>query len=242
MPSPKLKWRLPVRSRMTLVGILEEFGVAVGHRPRQPESLALFQHDAVDLQVLGDGAAVTRRRCEVPQELLGRRVEQCVAFAAQPLALIGVLREPLQRVRGQCRGGVEAAADQQHQHAHDLHVGRWLSVDAHSDHGVDQSGSRRLPDLRDVAHHLHCRRDAQVGDSAIVRRVGGRVHPRVGGFAVDLPVLQRYAQQTERQHRGHDVREVVDEVDPTVSIFSSRHALTISSTTGTHRCTAAGER
>ena len=44
-------------------------------------------------------------------------VEQRVALAAQPLALIGVLREPLQRVRGQRGGGVETAADEQHQHA-----------------------------------------------------------------------------------------------------------------------------
>ena len=50
----------------------------------------------------------------------------------------------------------------------------------------------------------------------IVRRVGGGVHLRVGRFAIDLPVLQRYAQQTERQHRGHDVREIVDEVDPAI--------------------------
>ena len=57
---------------------------------------------------------------------------------------------------------------------------------------------------------------AQVGDAGIVRRVGRCVHRRVGGLAVDLPVLQRHAQQAERQHRGHDVGEVVDEVDPAV--------------------------
>ena len=55
---------------------LEEFGVAVGHRPRQPQSLTLFEHDAVDLQILGDGAAVARRRREEPQEFFGGRVEQ----------------------------------------------------------------------------------------------------------------------------------------------------------------------
>ena len=87
---------------------------------------------AVDLEVLGEGASVTGRRGVEAQELLGGGVEQGVAFAAEQLALVGILRQPFQRVRGQRGGGVEAAADDQAEVAQDLHVGRGLAVDAQS--------------------------------------------------------------------------------------------------------------
>ena len=56
----------------------------------------------------------------------------------------------------------------------------------------------------------------QVGDALRVGGVGGGVHLSVGRFAVDLPVLQRNAQQAEGEHGRDDVRQVVDEVDPAV--------------------------
>ena len=79
-----------------LVGIGEDLGIAVGHRPRQPEPLAALQRDAVDFGVGGDGPAVARGRREEPQELLGRAVEKRVAVATEPLALVGMLGQPLQ--------------------------------------------------------------------------------------------------------------------------------------------------
>ena len=110
---PKLKCRLPFRSRIDLVGIVEDRRVAIGHRPGDPQSLALLELRALDLDVFGEGAAVARRGREEAQELLGGGVQQGVALAAEPLALVRMLRQPFQRVRGQRGGGVEAAADDQ---------------------------------------------------------------------------------------------------------------------------------
>ena len=112
----------------------------------------------VDLDVIGEGPAVAGGRGEEPQELLGGRMQQRVAFGAEPLPVLRVLTEPLQGMRGQCCGGVEPTADDQAEVAQDLHVRRWFTVDAQLQQRVHQTGPRVLPDLHhvvdDVDAHL----------------------------------------------------------------------------------------
>src|SRR6266581_5268061 len=114
--------------QVDLVGVVEYRRVAVGHRPGQPEPLALLELDAGDLAVGGDRASVAWRRAVEAQELLGGRIKQRVALPAQPLPLARVLGHPLERVRGQRGRGVEPAADEQGHHPEQFHVGRGLAV------------------------------------------------------------------------------------------------------------------
>ena len=77
----------------------------------------------------------------------------------------------------------------------DLEVGGRLAVDPIPDHGVDQPGPRRLRMSATCRIISMADADARSTTRSDIRRVGGRVHRRVSGLAVDLPVLQRYAQQ-----------------------------------------------
>ena len=78
----------------------------------------------------GDRPAVPGGRRVETQELLGGRVEQRVALAAdKPVALVGVLGQPLQGVRGQRGRGVEAAADDQPQRCREISVRGGRAVD-----------------------------------------------------------------------------------------------------------------
>ena len=197
-----------------LVGLVEHRRVTVGHRPRDPQPLALLEPGALDLDVLGERATVTRCGGVVAQELLGGGVQQRVAFAAEQLALVRILRQPLQRVRGQCGRGVEAAADDQPEVAEDLQIGCGLAVDAQLQQRVDQAGSRILPDLVHRGDHVDAHLPVHLGDAGGVGRVFRGGHREVRGLAVDRPLLQLDSHHRQREHRGHDVGEVVDEVDP----------------------------
>ena len=52
-----------------------------------------------------------------------------------------------------------------------------------------------------------------LGDARGVGRVFRSGHRQVGGLAVDRPLLELDAHHRQGEHRGHDVGEVVDEVD-----------------------------
>ena len=70
------------------VRVGEHRGVAIGHGPRNPQPLTLFELVAVDFDIVGEGPAVAGRRGEEAQELLGRGVEQGIAvFAVAALAV-----------------------------------------------------------------------------------------------------------------------------------------------------------
>ena len=124
-----------------------------------------------------------------------------------------MLRQPLQRVRGQRGGGVEAAADDEPEVAQDLQVGRGLAVDAQLQQRVDQPRPRVLPDLHHGVDHVDAHLPVHLGDAWGVRRVLRGGHRQVRGLAVDRPLLQLDAHHRQGEHRGHDVGEIVDEVD-----------------------------
>ena len=199
--------------QVDLVGVGEHRGIAVGHGPGQPYPLALLELGACDLAVRGDRAPVTRRRGVEAQELLGRRVEQRAALAAEPLPLGRVLGQPLERVCGQRGRGVEPAADEQGDHPEQFHVGRLLAVDLRLRERVDHARSRVPPDLRELAEHVLVHGHLGLPDARNVRRVRWRVDGGVHRLAVDAPVLQRDSEHRQGENGGHDVGEVIDEVD-----------------------------
>jgi len=86
---------------------------------------------AVDLDIVGECAAITGRRSEVAQELLGCGVEQSIPVLRKPLSARRVLRKPFQRMCGQGRGGVEAATDDQAEIAENFQIRGGLAVDSH---------------------------------------------------------------------------------------------------------------
>ena len=116
-------------------------------------------------------------------------------------------------MRGQRGGGVEPAADDQPEVAQDLQVGGRLTVDAQLQQRVDQAGPRILPDLHHGVDHVDAHLPVHLGDARGVGRVLRGGHREVRGLAVDRPLLQLDAHHRQREHRGHDVGEVVDEVD-----------------------------
>ncbi len=199
---------------MMLVGVMEHRGVAVGHRPRDPQPLTLLEPGALELHVLGERAAVAGCGCEEAQELLGGGVQQLVAFTAEPLALLGMLAEPFQRMRGERGGGVEPAADDQAEVAQDLHVGGRLTVDPQLQQCVHQARSRILPDLHHVVDDVEAHLAVLGVDLLPIGRVLGCVHRRMRRLAVDVPLLELDAHHRQREDRGHHVGQMVDEVDP----------------------------
>ena len=85
--------------------------------------------------------------------------------------------------------------------------------DAQPDQRVDQSRPRILPDLGNVRHHVCGTGQLELCHPGEVGRPGRCVHRCVCGLAVDLPLRQRHTHQRQREHRGNDVGQVVDEVD-----------------------------
>ena len=195
-----------------LVGIRERLRVVVAHRVRQEHAVTGGELEPLDLAVLGDRATAALRGREVPQELLGREIE--VARVVDQLRpLVGVRVEPVERAGEQRRGGVEAAADEQRDRADDAVVGEelvhHLGVEQRADHPGPRLGLADLHVLGEPPDHAHGRVDHAVPVGA----VGRRVHLHVRGLAVDLPVGERQPEHRHGEHRGHDVGEVVDEVE-----------------------------
>ena len=196
-----------------LVGFLEDGRVAVGHRPGDPESLTLLELRPFHLDVLREGAAVARCGREEAQELFGGRVQQGVAFAAEQLALVGVLRQPLERVRGERGRGVEAAADDQPKIPHDLEIRCGLAIDAQLQQRVDQTWPGVLLDLDHVGEQVDAHLAVHLRDALGLGRVPGGGHRQVRRLAVDHPLVQLDAHHRQGEYCWHDVGEVVDEVD-----------------------------
>ena len=199
---------------LDLVRVLEHRGVPVGHRPRQPEPVALLELHAVDLLVLGHRAPVAGGRGVEAQELLGGAVAQLLPLGDQPLPLVGVLAQPLQRVRGQRRRRVEAAADEQAHRAQHRHVVGLRAADVGVDEGVDQARPGVGADVGDVAERPHAHDLHLLVDDLLLGRARLGVDLRVDRLHVGHVVVHREAEHRHRQHRGDDVGQVVDEVDP----------------------------
>lgn len=196
------------------VRVGEDGRVAVGHGPGQPQPVALLELGAGYLAVLRDRPPVPGRWGEVAQELLGCRVEQGVALAAEARPFVGVPGEPLQGVCGEGRGGVEAASDEQGERADEVRVGRGLTVDLQPGERVGEARARVGAYLvergGDVLDHRHVALD----DARHLRGVGRRVDAGVGGLVVQLPLRERNAHHRQGEDGGDDVGEVVHEVDP----------------------------
>ena len=107
------------------------------------------------------------------------------------------------------------AADEQRHRADDAVVGEelvhHLGVEQRGDHAGARLGLADLHVLGESPDHAH----GGVDHAVPVGAVGCRVHLHVRGLAVDLPVGERQAEHRHGEHRGHDVGEVVDEVEPT---------------------------
>ena len=128
---------------------------------------------------------------------------------------LGVLAKAIPAMGGQRRGGVEAAADDQAEIAQDLQVGRRVRRrSAVCSSALTRSGARILAGSRScVVIRSMPISPVHRGDASDVGGVLGGVDRGVDRLAVDRPVLQRDAQHRQRQHGGHDVGQVVDEVD-----------------------------
>ena len=75
-------------------------------------------------------------------------------------------------------------------------------------------GLRVRPDPRELAHHVVAHGEPARLHAGHVGRVGRGVDRGVDRLDVDVPVLQRDPEHPQGEHGGHDVGQVVDEVDP----------------------------
>lgn len=117
-------------------------------------------------------------------------------------------------MRGQRRRRVETSADDQAEHSEQFGVGGGFAVDPQSCQRVHDAGARVLADLEQVVEQVRAHRHRLLQNPWGVWGIGGRVDVGVGRLAIELPLLQRNAHQGQRQDGRHDVREIVDEVDP----------------------------
>ena len=86
-----------------------------------------------------------------------------------------------------------------------------LGVEQRGDHAGTGLGLADLHVLGQALHHAEGRLEHAVPVGA----VRCRVHLHVRRFAVDLPVCERQPEHRHGEDRGHDVREVVDEIEAT---------------------------
>src|SRR5690606_27327360 len=73
------------------LGGRKDLRVAVGHRPRQPETVPFFQLCPGHHTVLGHGPSVARGGCEVAKELFGGRIEKTGSLTAEQFPLVRIL-------------------------------------------------------------------------------------------------------------------------------------------------------
>ena len=170
----------PVQNDVVRIG--KDRCVTVGHRPGQPQALALAQLRSADLEVGRNRASVAGCRSEETQEFFGRRIEQALTLAIEQVPLIGIRRQPLERVSGEGRRRIEATPDQQAEHAEQFEIGRRFAVDAQPDEPVDESRARVRLDLGEIRQQVDAHRAMHLGDPLGVRRVLRRVDRCVHRF------------------------------------------------------------
>ena len=186
-PRPKLKCRLPLRSRMILSGSWNTEGsrlaIAQEIHSRSPSLNCVPSSSTSSEKVRpSPGAGVKKRR---NSSVAGSsRVSRSRLSSSRS---IGMLRKPFQRVRGQRGRGVEAATDDQPEVAQNLQVGSGLAVDPHLEQRVDNAGPRILADLDHVVEQIEAHLPVHRGDPCRCRGSARGVYRGMNRLAVNLP-------------------------------------------------------
>ena len=117
-------------------------GVTIGRGVVDQDRFAGAERVAVQLDFLGDGPRdAVDRPAEADQFLDGARHD--VGLADEPVALVGMGCEVVERERHRARGGFEAGLDQKHRVGHDVGEGELLAVDLGREKDVDHVVLRR---------------------------------------------------------------------------------------------------
>lgn len=213
MPRPKLKCRLFFRAR----SIDSDRGTPRDRgwpSPGQPQAIALLELHARDLEIGGDRAAVPgagvkkRRNSSVAEasNVSDSRLSssRCSGFSPSHSSACAVNAVVVSKPPPMIRPSIPSSSAS----------GAEFAVDPQSCQRVHDAGARVLADLEEVVEQVRAHRHRLLQNPWGVRGIGGSVDVGVGRLAIELPLLQRNAHQGQRQDGRHDVREIVDEVDP----------------------------